>query len=188
MKHKIILCLFVTFSSLVIAQDLNKEESIDLIANDLCEAFEKEKERFSASKSLKAREMEMGLLLLKYVNKRKKDSKELKEYLSQVGLEKVGEDVGYKLALECGELLMKVFSTEEIMEMADGVESKDEKEITDLLTSKNESDPVIQATLKSIHNDAVSYLKFSDSFDKEHIFIIKNQFEGKDLINKKNIK
>ena len=196
MKSKALLCLLFIVGNLIYAQNLSKDEAFDLIVNDICKVLNEDNKTFDKSKSLEKKQFELGLLIIKTINIRKKESKELTEYISGIGFEKIGEEIGMKMNDKCGDALMDAFSTDELLDMVDKKYGNDNENIDigelkfegDVLSPppapKNESDLSIVAELISIHNDAVSYLKFNDDFEKEHVFLIVNQFEGKELLNK----
>ena len=199
MKNKTLVLIFLIIGNVIFAQNLSKEEAYDLIVSDLCKKLNEDKETFSKSKSLEKRQFELGLLLMKSINELKKDSDELSNHVSNTGLQKVGEELGVKLGMQCGDALMEAFSTDELLDMVDKKYGNDsesidvgELELDDTILPPpppagiNESDISIVGGLASINNDVISYLKFTDEFEKEHVFLVVNQFIGKELLSKTN--
>ncbi|TYA78652.1 hypothetical protein [Seonamhaeicola marinus] len=185
-----VLCFIVINYSF--SQDISKAQAIDLIVADVCKELGENKELFSKSKTLQSRKVQVGLILMKSVSKRKKESKEFAAYLDDVGVKTVGEDVGMKLAFECGDYLMEAFSTEEIVDLAedDEIEKEDETKKEEMLPPpplpKDESDLNMTVLLKKIETDPVSFVLAKDISGKTITFLIVNQFLGKEHLVKKN--
>ncbi|NRB58974.1 MAG: hypothetical protein HRU50_03415 [Winogradskyella sp.] len=169
-----VLILSVTLS--LSAQKLSKEEALDLMASDTCECLKNKK--INPSESLDNKQMALGLCLIASFNEHKSKSK----FFSKKGLEdieEIGEMVGMKMTTVCLDDFMSLFSGEEMVDMLEDDE--------DIEFSDSPRDNLnIEVELTSLKNDAISYIETKDDFDKTHTFIILDDFDGYELLNKSN--
>ncbi|MFC0604390.1 hypothetical protein [Winogradskyella pulchriflava] len=171
---------FILIALLVVtslnAQKKSKQEVIDLMAEDTCECIAKKK--LSASDSMEEKEIALGLCLLSSFNEHKSKSNYYKKKTLD-DMEEIGEDVGFAMASMCADDFLSIFSSEELVDMAydddeDGSESSGGSGLT------------IEVELVAMNNDAISYIEAKDDYDKNHIFLITQEFEGYDLLKKSN--
>jgi hypothetical protein len=101
----------------------------------------------------------------------------------------IGEEVGTLLVDICLDDFMGLFSEGELTELVEEEFADDESENAPPPppAPKNEKDLLISGELIAVKNDAVSYFIIKDSFNKEHIFIIKNQITGKNILISNNL-
>ena len=178
-----LLLVCLCFSVNIFAQDLTREEAIQLMAEDTCECIKSDTTSFTHDKTMNQKQVALGLCLLKSYNERKKESKALKNG-GMGDFEALGEEVGIQMVSVCGVEFMAIFSEEQLDEIIEDVENEDSN-TPPPPAPKNEDDLQLEAELVSLNNDAVSYFQVKDAFDKEHLFLIKEQFEGYKLL--KNI-
>jgi len=177
--------LFLVCASLlslcINGQDKTKEEVIELIAEDTCKCMQDHPEDFSENVSLSKKEMSLGLCIINSFNVRKAQSSELKDK-SINDLDEVSEAVGISLVSKCGNTFLSSFSNEELGSML----NEENDNLPPPPAPKNENDLQLEANLMSLNNDVISYIKVKDDFDKDHLFLINEQFEGFELLKKSN--
>jgi hypothetical protein len=130
------------------------------------------------------KEISLGICLLKSYNTHKSKS----SAFANSGLtdfEAIGEEVGLKLVDFCAEEFMSIFSADQLDALVND-DYEDFGNIPPPPAPKNENDLQLEADLVSLNNDAVSYIKVKDAYDKTHMFIIQEQFEGFQLLKKSN--
>jgi len=171
---KIALVLLIGFH--LNAQKKSKEEVLDLMAEDTCECLTKKK--IKTSDSMDDKQMALGLCLIKSYNNHKSKSRYFSKQKT-ANFEKIGEEVGMIMATKCGNEFLSIFSTEELVDLID-----DEDGETEGLSNSEESKLKIEVELVSMNNDAISYIETKDDFDKNHIFLITEEFEGYELLKK----
>ncbi|MFI1771430.1 hypothetical protein [Thalassobellus citreus] len=180
LKYTFLLFMSLCFSSNIFSQDKTKDEVLQLIAEDTCECIKNDKTSFTSDKTLTQKEVSLGLCLMKSFNERKSESKEL----ANAGMdtfEAIGEEVGLKMVSTCGVEFMSIFSNDQLSEII-------EEDSPAEPVAKNEEDLQLEAQLVGLNNDAISYFEVKDDFDKSHIFLINEQFEGYQLLKKSNFK
>ncbi|WP_299113279.1 hypothetical protein [uncultured Winogradskyella sp.] len=160
------------------AQKKSKQEVVDLMAEDTCECIAQKK--LKTSDSMEEKEIALGLCLITSFNTHKGKSKYYKKK-SLNDIEEIGQDVGIVMATMCADDFMSIFSSEELVDI---IEDK-EDDIIGFVNSE-ENNLSIEVELVSMNNDAISYIKAKDDFDKNHIFLITEEFEGYDLLKKSN--
>lgn len=169
------------------AQDKTREEVIQLMAEDTCECIKKDEESFSKEKSMNQKQVALGLCLFESYSQRKLESEKMKDS-GMDDFEALGEEVGIKMVSTCGTEFMALFTNEQLGEIVDEAMEDD----NDLIIAppppapKNENDLQLEAELVSLSNDAISYFEVKDTFNKTHVFLIKEQFEGYELLKKSN--
>lgn len=184
MLKKTLLLVCLCFVINVFAQDKTRDEVIQMMAEDTCECIKNDTASFTPDKTMNQKQVALGLCLLKSYNKRKADSKALKN--GDMGdFEELGEEVGIQMVSTCGVEFMAIFSDEQLDEIIDEAQ-EDEENTPPPPAPKNENDLQLEAELVSLNNDAVSYFQVKDAFDKTHTFLIKEQFEGYKLLKKSN--
>ncbi|WP_138433400.1 hypothetical protein [Winogradskyella algicola] len=177
MKKVTLLILVVLFGSSALAQKKSKEEVAELMAEDTCECISKKK--FDKSDDTEEKEMALGLCLFDSFNKHKSKSRYYsKKTLNDI--EEIGEDVGFIMATTCADDFLSIFSSEELVEIV----GDDEDEVG--LDASTDSVLTIEVELVTMNNDAISYFEAKDDFDKTHIFLITEEFEGYELLKKSN--
>jgi len=182
--HKDLIMKFITTALVLIlglnlnAQRKSKEEVIDLMAEDTCECLTKKK--IKTSDSMDEKKMALGLCLIESYNEHKSKSKYFSKQKT-TNFEKIGEEVGMVMATKCGNEFFSIFSSEELVDLVD-----DEGEDTIGFKSSDENPLMIEVELLSMNNDAISYIETKDDFDKNHIFLITEEFEGYELLKKSN--
>jgi hypothetical protein len=178
MKKITLLILALTIGINLNAQKKSKQEVVDLMAEDTCECIAKKK--LKVSDSMEEKEMALGLCLFSSFNEHKNKSKYYKKK-SLDDMEEIGEDVGMAMASMCANDFMSIFSSEELVDFVDDKED-------DIIGRVNSeaSDMSIEVELLSMNNDAISYIEAKDDFEKNHIFLITEEFEGYDLLKKSN--
>ncbi|WP_400078597.1 hypothetical protein [Winogradskyella sp. R77965] len=176
--NKVIIALVLLIGLNLNAQKKSKEEVIDLMAEDTCECITKKKIKTSAT--MDEKQMALGLCLIKSYNNHKSKSKYFSEQKT-ANFEKIGEEVGLVMATKCGDEFLSIFSSEELVDFID-----DEEE--DIIGFKSSDDDklTIEVELLSMNNDAISYIETKDDFEKNHIFLITEKFEGYELLKKSN--
>lgn len=175
---KITIALVLLIGLNLNAQKKTKEEVIDLMAEDTCECLTKKK--IKTSDSMEEKQMALGLCLIQSYNDHKSKSKYFSKQ-KNTDFEKIGEEVGLVMASKCGGEFLSIFSSDELVELID-----EEDEDSSDNSSWNDSDLTIEVELISMNNDAISYIKTKDDFDKNHIFLITKEFEGYELLKKSN--
>ena len=175
---KITIALVLLIGLNLNAQKKTKEEVIDLMAEDTCECLTKKK--IKTSDSMEEKQMALGLCLIQSYNDHKSKSKYFSKQ-KNTDFEKIGEEVGLVMASKCGSEFLSIFSSDELVELID-----EEDEDSSDNSSWNDSDLTIEVELISMNNDAISYIKTKDDFDKNHIFLITKEFEGYELLKKSN--
>lgn len=176
-KKITLLTLVMLFSVNSYAQKKSKEEVVELMAEDTCECIAKKKIKKSATTEEK--EMALGLCLLQSFNAHKNKSKYYKSKTLD-DMEEIGEDIGIAMVGICAEDFLSIFSSEELVDII----NEDDEDL-DLDTS-NDSGLTIEVKLIAMNNDAISYIEAKDDFDKTHIFLITDEFEGYELLKKSN--
>ncbi|MFD0964184.1 hypothetical protein [Pseudofulvibacter geojedonensis] len=179
MKNNIALIFIgLVFSfTLSFGQNKAKDEAYNLIANDVCKMIKKED--FS-SMSLKQKEVKLGLFMIQSYGKHKKTNKYLKNTKFD-DMSLLGEEIGVKMAEICGVEFVSLFSGDELENLVD-------EDVVDSTDKTSDEVITFEAIFISVHNDAVSYIKVLDDFNKEHNILILNDFEGGKLLKKENIK
>ncbi|WP_411896117.1 hypothetical protein [Winogradskyella sp. A2] len=160
--------------NLINAQNKSKEEVLELMAEDTCECIAEKK--ISPKDSMEDKQMALGLCLISSYNEHKSKSRYFSKQKS-TNFEKIGEEVGMVMATICVDDFMSIFSTEELIDIVD---DDDEMSFGDT----EESDLSIEVELVSMNNDAISYIQTKDDFNKSHIFLITQEFEGYELLKK----
>ena len=172
------LALILLFGLNLNAQKKSKQEVLDLMAEDTCECISKKK--IKVSDSMEEKEIALGLCLFSSFNKHKSKSK----YYSKKNLddiEEIGEDVGTVMVTMCADDFLSIFSTDEL---ADFVEDREKDTIG--FKNSDSNNLTIEVELVAMNNDAISYIETLDDFEKSHIFLITEEFEGYDLLKKSN--
>jgi len=181
LKNTLFLVCFC-FATNVFAQDKTREEVIQLIAEDTCKCIKSDTTSFTHDKTMNQKQVALGLCLLKSYNERKGESEAMKDGGID-DFEALGEEVGLQMVSTCGGEFMAIFSDEQLGEIIE--ETKNEEANTPPPPSpKNDDDLQLEAELIILNNDAVSYFQVKDAFDKTHTFIIKEQFDGYELLKK----
>ncbi|GAB4156504.1 MAG: hypothetical protein Tsb0033_07210 [Winogradskyella sp.] len=178
MKNSILLIVALLFSTITIAQNKSKQEVVDLIAEDTCKCIAKKK--ISKTDKTEEKEMALGLCLIENFNKHKNKSR----YYSKKSLddiEEIGQDVGVAMTSICADDFLSIFSSEELVEIV-----KEEDEMG--LENATETGLTIEVELIAMNNDVISYIETKDDFDKTHIFLITEEFEGYELLKRFNFK
>lgn len=178
----VIVCLFLISNTY--SQDKTRDEVLQLMAYDTCECIKSDKESFAIGKTMNQKQVALGLCLLKSFNKRKAESKEMQD----AGIDNfdvIGEEVGLKMVSACGTDFMAIFTDDQLGEIIDEALEDD---VPPPPSAKNNEDFQLDAELMSLNNDAISYFKLKDAFNKTHVFIIREQFEGFKLLKKSNYK
>lgn len=167
-----------------VAQDKTRDQALELMAQDTCECIKNDPESFAEEVSMKKKELSLGLCLLKSFNARKNESSEFAN-TGMDNFEALGEEVGMKLVANCTEDFMSIFSDDQWGEI---IEDKtfEYDDVPLPPAAKNENDLQLEADLVSLNNDAVSYIKVKDMYDKTHFLIISEQFQGFELLKKSN--
>ena len=129
---------------------------------------------------MEEKEIALGLCLYKSFSKHKSKSKYFKDKTLE-DMEQIGEEVGMEMASICAEDFLSIFSSEELVEIID-----ENGESATGLNGTGNSNLSIEVELISMNNDAISYIETKDDFDKNHIFLITEEFEGYDLLKKSN--
>lgn len=176
MKKNLLLLVVLLCGFTIKAQNISKEEALELMANDTCECIKKKE--IDPSDSMDIKQMELGICLIASFNKHKSKSK----FFADKGLEnmeEVGEMVGMTMSTICLSDFLSIFSTDEIADLSQ------EDDINTSKSSSNKS--AIEVELSGLYNDALSYIITKDSYNKQHIFLIKDDFEGYDLLKTKNV-
>lgn len=177
MKKIALLTAVILFGANVFAQKMSKKEVVDLMAEDTCECIAKKK--FKKTDKTKEKEMALGLCLIESFNAHKSKSKYYKNK-DLNDIEEIGEDIGVVMAGTCADDFLSIFSSEELVEIV----SDDEDEVG--LDESTDSGLTIEVELVTMNNDAISYFEAKDDFDKTHIFLITEEFEGYELLKKSN--
>lgn len=177
MKKITLLVAILFIGSTALAQKMSKKEVVDLMAEDTCECISKKK--FNKTDDTKEKEMALGLCLIESFNAHKSKSKYYKNK-DLNDIEEIGEDIGVVMAGICADDFLSIFSSEELVEIV----SDDDDEVG--LDDVTESGLTIEVELVALNNDAISYFEAKDDFDKTHIFLITEEFEGYELLKKSN--
>ena len=176
MKKITFIIIGLLIGSTINAQKKSKQEVVDLMAEETCKCISKKK--MKKSDTLEEKEMALGLCLFSSFNEHKSKSK----YYSKKTLEdieEIGEDVGLAMASICADDFISIFSSEELVDIV-----SDDDEGSTGLDNSDESDLFIEVELVAMNNDAISYIQTKDDFDKNHIFLITEAFEGSELLKK----
>ncbi|MFI1743771.1 hypothetical protein [Thalassobellus sediminis] len=181
LKYTFLLFIALCFTSNIFSQDKTKDEVLQLIAEDTCECIKNDETSFTSDKTLNQKEIALGLCLMKSFNERKAESKELAD-TGMDQFEAIGEEVGLKMVGTCGVEFMAIFTNDQLAEFVND-------EVTPAPPAvKNENDLQLEAQLVALNNDVISYFEVNDDFDKSHVFLINEQFEGYQLLKKSNFK
>ncbi|MCA0153165.1 hypothetical protein [Winogradskyella vincentii] len=174
MKKITITLVAILGLNLIYAQNKSKEEVLELMAEDTCECISKKK--INPNDSMDDKQMALGLCLISSYNEHKSKSRYFSKQKS-TNFEKIGEEVGMVMATICVDDFMSIFSTEELIDIVDDDDdmSYEDEEASNLS---------IEVELVSMNNDAISYIQTKDDFDKNHIFLITQEFEGYELLKK----
>lgn len=182
MLKNTLLVVCLSFSLTVFAQDKTRDEVIQLMAEDTCECIKSDSTSYTHDKSMNQKQVSLGLCLLKSYEKRKVESKALKN--GDMGdFEALGEEVGIQMVSTCGVEFMSIFSDEQLGEI---IEDSENDVNAPAPAEKNDDDLQLEADLVSLNNDAVSYFQVKDAFDKLHTFLINEEFKGYKLLKKSN--
>lgn len=174
MKKIIITLVAILGLNLIYAQNRSKEEVLELMAQDTCECISKKK--INPNDSMDDKQMALGLCLVSSYNEHKSKSRYFSKQKS-TNFEKIGEEVGMVMATICVDDFMSIFSTEELIDIVD---DDDDMSYVD----EESSNLSIEVELVSMNNDAISYIQTKDDFDKNHTFLITQEFEGYELLKK----
>lgn len=183
-KHTLLLLFIFCLTHNVFSQDKTRDEVIQLIAEDTCECIKNDKTSFTPDKTLNQKQVGLGLCIIKSFNERKGESESLKD-ANMDEFEVIGEEVGLKMVSVCGSEFMGLFNDDQLGELID---DEGDYDVPPPPSPKNEDDLQLEAELMTLNNDAISYFEVKDSFDKTHIFLINEQFEGFELLKKSNFK
>ncbi|WP_452224362.1 hypothetical protein [Lacinutrix chionoecetis] len=169
--------------SISFSQNKSKEAVLQLMADDTCECIKDDPETFSKDVEMSKKEIALGICLIKSFEKRKSLSKAFKNKSATDEIDSIAEDIGVLMITTCGTEFMSSFTADELI-------SSDEEELGDIPppppAPKNEDDFKMEAKLVSVHNEGISYIKVVNDFNKEYVFLIVTQFEGKDLLKQSN--
>lgn len=181
MLKKIAFLFVVISTNLSIAQQLSKDELLHTMAQETCNCINAKNVDFSNVNS-DTLELELGLCILESYGNHKADVDTFfnLSFDDESTLIKLGEDIAYKMMNECPKIIMAMAGS--YME-EDGF-----NDVPPPPATKNLEDLNMEAKLVSLNNDAVSYIVVKDEFNKEHIFIVSEQFEDYSLLNKSNYK
>lgn len=177
MKKITLLIVIILFGVNSYAQKKSKEEVVELMAEDTCKCITKKK--IDKTDTTEEKEMALGLCLIESFNAHKSKSK----YYSKKSLndiEEIGEDIGIVMAGMCAEDFLSIFSSEELVEFV----NDDDDNVG--LDDATDIGLTIEVELIAMNNDAISYFEAKDDFDKTHIFLITEEFEGYELLKKSN--
>lgn len=180
---KVLIIITLSCIGILHSQDKTRDEVLQLIADDTCLCIKNDETLLDKGKTANQKQMALGVCLLKSYNNRKSESSELaKKGINN--FEEIAEEVGMKMASTCGDVFIDLFSDEQL-----GAFLKDDdlSDIPPPPPPKNDNSLNIEVELVSINNEAVSYIIVKDVYNKEHTFIIQNQFEGYKLLKKSNI-
>ncbi|WP_299116743.1 hypothetical protein [uncultured Winogradskyella sp.] len=175
------LLFFVFFTSSIFigsAQDKTKDEILQLIADDTCKCIATSDVK--AKKTMKEKELALGVCLIKSYGVRKKESSYFKKN-PQVDFEALGEEVGVLMVGTCGEDFMALFNEEELGEYIE-----DYADDSSQLSYTRGNVLSLDVTLVSMENNIVSSITMTDDFDKSHTFVIINEFDGANQLKKSN--
>jgi len=187
MKNTLVIVAFLLINTLF-SQDKTRDEVLQLIADDTCICIQNDKTLYDSTKTMNQKQMALGLCLLKSYNIRKLESEELKKK-GLNDFEALGEEVGFLMANTCADSFINLFSDEQLGAMLDDDDDGENYETAPPPPApKNENDLNIEVKLASIHNEVISSIIVTDSYNKEHVFIISEQFEGYKLLKRSNIK
>ncbi len=181
LKYIFLLFFSLCFTVNVFSQDKTRDEVLQLIAEDTCECIKNDETSFTSEKTLNQKEIALGLCLMKSFNERKSESKELENAGMDV-FEAIGEEVGLKMVSTCGVEFMKIFTNDQLAEFIDDDAPPPPP------VAKNENDLQLEAQLVALNNDVISNFEVTDDFNKSHIFLINEQFDGYELLKKSNFK
>ncbi|HLV70321.1 MAG TPA: hypothetical protein VKY34_06400 [Xanthomarina sp.] len=179
MVKNITFLLVVILTNLSIAQQLSKDELLHSMAQETCDCINAKNVDFT-NVNLDKLELELGMCILESYGNHKADADTFfnLSFDDESSLIKLGEDIAYKMMNECPKI---------IMAMAGSYIDEDEfSNMPPPPAPKNFEDLNLEAKLVSLNNDAISYIIVADEFNKEHIFIISEQFEDYSLLNKSN--
>ncbi len=177
MKKITLTLIAVLGLNLISAQNLTKDEVLELMANDTCKCISEKK--IDPRDTMDEKQMALGLCLITSYNEHKSKSRYFSKQKTS-NFEKIGEEVGLVMATICAEDFMSIFSTEELVGIVDDKDDGFQN------SSSMDSNLTIEVELVSMKNDAISYINTKDDFDKNHIFLITKEFEGYDLLKKSN--
>lgn len=184
LKNTLLLFFIFCLTLNVFSQDKTRDEVLQLIADDTCECIKNDKTSFTADKTLNQKQVGLGLCIIKSFNERKGESESLKD-AGMNDFEALGEEVGLKMVSTCGTEFMGLFNDDQLGEL---INDETDNDIPPPPSAKNEDDLQLEAELMLLNNDAISYFEVKDSFDKTHVFLINEQFEGFELLKKSNFK
>jgi hypothetical protein len=179
MKNSTLLILALFLGISANAQNKSKQEVVDLIAEDTCKCISNKK--ISKSDKTEEKEMALGLCLIENFNKHKNKSR----YYSKKSLddiEEIGQDVGVAMTGMCADDFLSIFSSEELVDIV----SDEDDDIG--LENAVETGLTIEVELIAMNNDVISYIETKDDFDKTHVFLITEEFEGYELLKRSNFK
>ncbi|WP_375239343.1 hypothetical protein [Aurantibacter sp.] len=185
MRNLLVLTLLLS-SSFLFSQNKSRDEVLQLITEDVCECIQKKSKKFTKKTTSDRKKAVLGLCLIESYNVRKKLNKKMNN--ASVDYGQIGEEVGVLLVDVCLDDFMNLFSEEELIDVVEEEFLEEDNENTPPQpTLKKESDLIIKGELIAVKNDAVSYFIVKDSFNKEHIFIVKNQINGSEFLLADNI-
>lgn len=182
MIKKITLIVLAFATNIITAQELTKDDLLNIMAQETCDCINARNVDFANIDSDKL-ELELGMCILESYGNHKNDADKLLNvsFDDENSLVQLGEDVAFKMMNKCSDVLMAIAGT-----------YVEDDEFGDVPPPppgpKNMDDLSIEAQLVSLNNDAVSYIVVSDEFDKEHTFIVSEQFEDYSLLKKSNYK
>lgn len=178
MKLKLtLITLFFAFA--IHAQTKEKDKAYNLIAERTCECVSKL--NFSDEMTLEDKTQKLGSCMVKSYAIVKKKNKYLKKN-SIADFVVFGEELGGIMADVCPEVVLSVFSTDELVDII-AEDEEDEKKSNSEVDKK----VFLEGNLESYHNDVISYIKLKDEFKKDHLFIIIEEFEGSELLISTNL-
>ena len=184
MIKKLLLFILIGYSINTYSQKLTKEALLDVMGEETCECINTRGINLS-NPDVKKLELDLGMCILESYGKHKNDAKKLLDvsFDDEESLVNLGEDVAFKMMNSCPDILMAI---------AGNYNDDDDYSMSmeDLPppppAPKNYDDLQIEAKLVSLNNDAISYIVFSDDYNKQHTFLVSEQFDDYTLLNKEN--
>lgn len=162
---KIIIALLV----FVCFQKANSQDLLDILAKEVCECSKSKQDKLKNPETL---QMELGLCIMTSFSNHESQVKEkYGDILSEKGdMQKLGEDIGWKMAAVCPDVVMAMASTGFLEEDAE------------------QENSILEGQFIQIKIEQFTSLLLKDSTGRTHTFLLLNFCEGSNLITENLLK
>lgn len=191
---KNILLIFLSFSNLLIAQEIIKDELLNTIGQESCECLSKKNLDFANMENGKL-EMELGLCLLESYSNHKEETNGLIDmsFEDEASLNSFGEEVGLKMVTYCPDILLSIAGdyTDDVYEQGEII-----GEITKIQTSQFNTLEIIDSTSRKQKHLWLEYFEGANLLHDEQglknkklkFFYLEKEFFDPQILEYRNFK